>query len=404
MSETASLHPLLLRWRYPALGAGIVALAVALLALIKPEWRPHFFLAYLMAYMFWLGIGLGCFVLIMLQHLTGGKWGLAIRRVAESGMRMAPVMAILFIPIILGMKYMYVWHLDGFFEYDPSPIRKHWLRIDFFIIRAVIYFAVWIFLSFILDRWSVREDRAGFDPESRKYQRVSAFGIVLYGLTISGAAVDWVMSLAPHWFSTIFGMIFMVGQVLSALCVLVVVLTLLTADHGPLADVVHPGIFQDLGNLMLAFTMLWAYCAFSQLLIMWNGNISSEITFYVFRVNGIGWRLVAALLILFHFCLPFVILLSRFVKRRGRYLSMVAIFILFMRLVDLLWMILPSYYQGQYDLHHPIPTFIHSFHWAYLITPIGIGGIWYFFFVWQLGRRPLIPLHDPRLAEVAHHA
>jgi hypothetical protein len=403
MSESSMIHPLLSRWRFPALLVGLCAIALAFVTtFFSDALRPRFFLAYLHAYMFWLGIPLGCFALLMLQHLTGGKWGLAIRRLLESGSRMFPLMAILFIPLAFGIRYIYIWDQPHYFDGDHSPVRPVWLESRFFIVRAAFYFVIWIVFSFWLNRWSGQEDRGLIRGPSRRFQNLSAAGIVIYGLTVTLAAIDWVMSLSPHWFSTIYGLLFLVGQVLSALAAMIALLVLLSVEGGPLAELVSPTVFQDLGNLLLAFVMLWAYISFSQLLIIWSGNLAEEVPFYTYRIPG-GWRYVCAMLILFHFCLPFVILLSRFVKRRGRYLALVALFIILMRLVDLLWLIYPGYAQGHGEVHRAIPSFWYGI-WAFAILPIGIGGVWFFVFTWQLGRRPLVPLNDPRLAELEGQA
>jgi len=348
------------------------------------------FRSYLVAYLFWIGIPLGSIAILMLHHLVGGAWGFVIRRLLESAMGTLPVMVVLFLPLLFGMRDLYPWARPE--EVANSEILRHkalYLNVPFFVIRAGVYFAVWIGLAFLLNKWSLDQERTTDNTPTRRLQILSGPGLVVYGLTMTFASVDWVMSIEPEWFSTIFGISLIVGQALAGLAFAIPVAVLL-ADREPLADVVIPAHLNDLGNLLLAFVMLWAYMAFSQFLIIWSGNLPEEIPWYVHRMRG-GWSGIAVLVLLFYFAVPFLLLLSRGTKRRARILSAVAGAILLMRLVDLFWTVAPTFHPEGLRLH-----------WLDLMAPIGVGGIWTGVFAWQLKGRSLLPLHDPYLKEAFH--
>ena len=367
---------------------GAVALAVCLAGGVAIS-REQFLHAYLAAYLFWAGVALGSLALLMLHHLVGGRWGHAIQRVLEAAASTLPCLALFFLPILLNLPGLYIWAQPGAAERIHLLHHKAlYLNVPFFWVRTLFYFAVWITLSGLLRRWSLEQDRTGDAGITRRLQVLSGPGLVLYGLTVTFAAFDWVMSIEPQWFSTIYGVIFIVGQGLAALAFAIVV-TRLLADRRPLADTLTPNHFHDLGNLLLAFVMLWAYVAFSQYLVIWSGNIPEEIIWYVNRMAG-GWRLLAFALIGLHFILPFLLLLSRTTKRHARGLFAVAVGILVMRMVDLFWVVSPAFHPTEWGLH-----------WLDLVAPAALGGIWLAAFLRQLKRHPLLPLRDPRFPEQA---
>jgi hypothetical protein len=372
-----------------ALVVGVVGLALCLLgSLLNSE---QFFRSYLLAYLFWISIALGCFALVMLHHLVGGAWGFIIQRLLESGTRTLPLMAVLFVPFLFGLHDLYIWARPEEIAHDEILQHKSlYLNIPFFLLRTALYFAAWLGVAYWLNKWSREQDRTAEPSLTRRLQLVSGPGLVLYVLTVTFASIDWVMSLEPHWFSTIYGILFVVGQALTTLAFAITVVALL-ADHEPLSQVLTPAHFHDLGNLLLAFVMLWAYMAFSQYLIIWSGNLAEEIPWYLHRRAG-GWQWLGLFLILFHFVVPFLLLLSRGTKRRLRMLSTVAAAIILMRLVDLFWLVAPAFHQAGLRIH-----------WMDVVAPIGVGGLWLAVFVWQLKGRPLLPLHDPRLPEVLDH-
>lgn len=389
MNDFENLKPKLNRLQGISLIVGLVVSAVcAFGAFIDPD---QFFESYLFGYLFWIGIALGSLAIVALHHLVCGGWGFAIQRVLESGTRTLPLMAVLVVPLFFGMQNLYIWARPEVVATDEILQHKSaYLNVEFFLIRAVVYFAVWGVLIFFINKWSVQHDRSPSQSLVDRIQKISGPTILIYVLTITFASVDWVMSLEPHWFSTIFGFVFVIGQGLLTLAFAIVVIAFLV-DYKPLSEVVQTKHFHDLGNLLLAFVALWAYISFSQFLIIWSGNLPEEIPWYLKRMNG-GWQWVGLAIVIFHFSLPFVLLLSRRTKRNIRVLFKVALFMIFMRLLDLFWIVAPSF--------HPEKL---SVHWLDLAAPIGIGGLWIATFVWQLKGRALLPVNDPRLKEAFQH-
>ena len=370
-----------------ALYVGIAALAAcAIWAVFNAE---QFFRSYLLAFVFWIGVALGCLAILMVQHMSGGAWGLVIRRVLEAATRTFLPMALLAIPLAVGLKFIYIWANPEAAAGNEELIHllKHkepYLNVWFFRGRMVFYFLVWIGVTYFLNKWSLEQDRTGDQRITRRMQNLSGPGLVLYGLTVTFASIDWVMSLEPEWFSTIFGILFMGGQGVLAMAFVIAVLILLK-NHKPFSEIIAPRHFHDLGKLLLAFIMLWAYFNFSQFLIIWSGNLPEEIPWYLRRFHG-PFKWIGLIIVIFHFALPFLMLLSRDLKRSGRHLAMVAIAVIVLRLVDLYWLIAPEFHHGEF---HP--------HLMDIIAPIGVGGIWVWFFCRQLKTRPLLPVGDPDL-------
>ncbi len=381
-------HPLA-RVRPAALGVGAVALAISLAgALID---RQQFFQSYLFGFLFWFGIAIGSLALLMIYHVTGGAWGSVIRRSLESAVRTFPLLAVLFVPIVLGAHTLYEWADAAKVAHDPLLQHKSvYLNVPFFIGRAVLYFVVWTLLATFLWRWSDAQEN-GEERAIGWLENLSRGGLVALGLTFTFAAVDWAMSLEPHWYSTLYGVLVMGGCLLSAMAFMIQIVALL-ATKGPLSGVVQPMQFHDLGKLMFAFVMLWAYFSLSQLLIMWSGNLPEEIPWYLKRMSG-GWQYVGASLIVFHFALPFVILLSRDVKRNARLVAKVALFILCVRAIEVYWLLTPAF-----SPHH------FRFHWLYVSTWLGVGGVWLWAFTGGLRNRPLIVWNDPSFPTAGGHA
>jgi hypothetical protein len=376
----------LLRLQRPALIAGILALAASAGGVaIDPL---QFFRSYLVAYLFWLGISLGSLPILMLQYITGGAWGAVIRRILESATRTLPLLVVLFVPLLFGLTHLYEWARPEAVAHDAVLQHKQlYLNVPFFLLRSALYFATWLVLVWLLNRWSAAQDVTDDPAIARRLEYLSRGGLLLYTLTMTFASVDWVMSLEPHWFSTIYGILFIGGQVLAAFAFAIPVAALL-ADRPPLSRVIGAGHFHDLGKLLLAFVMLWAYFSFSQFLIIWSGNLPEESPWYLSRLRG-GWEWIGVALIAFHFALPFVVLLSRDIKRDARRLALVACGVIAMRGVDLFWLVTPAFAPAGLQVH-----------WLDVATLVGVGGIWLAAFVWQLRGRPLLPLRDPALAEL----
>jgi hypothetical protein len=366
-------------------GIGIVgAIACVVGYLIQPEQLMR---GYLIGYMLWIGLSLGCMALVMVQHLSGGLWGLSIRRLLEAASKGLPLMLVLFLPIVLARHHLYGW-MSG----DGVSERNSWyLNMPFWWLRQAIYFGSWIGMAYVLNKRSALQDEPGVIDHQPRFQLFSGIGLVVYSLTISFASVDWVMSLDPHWGSTIYGMIFMVGEGLSALAFCIIMLTVLTG-YSPMREIIKAEQFHDLGKLMLAFVMLFAYFSFSQWLIIWAGNLPEEISWFLNRIHG-GWGVVALAIILFHFALPFALLLSKNRKRDGRRLIGLSLLLMFMRLVDIYWYVVPNFAHARGHFYFSV--------W-YLVAPVALGGLWLGYFFYNLRQRPILPAYEPQMQSLLH--
>src|SRR6202790_2894189 len=369
-----------------ALMAGGIALLLCIFGAIKSP--QDFFPSYLMAYLLVLGLALGSLGLLMLQHLTGGHWGIVIRRPLESATRTLPLLAILFLPIVFGMKYLYgAWLDPEKVRAEPlSAMQQGYLTAHGFYIRAFLYFVVWIGLMFIFNRWSREQDVNQADRAlRRRFKMLAGPGIILYVFVMTFAAIDWVMSISPHWASTIYGFLFVAGQLISAMSLMIAVVVLLSRT-APMEGLIQSRHLHDLGKLLLAFVMLWAYFGFSQLLIIWSGNLPEEISFYRTRLYG-GWGVVAVLVLIFHFFAPFFFLLPRDVKRSAKLLPKIAMWLIFMRLVDLFWLTRPEFTSSA------VPGLMD------VGAVLALTGIWFAVFARNLKSLPLLSLGDPKLEE-----
>ena len=374
-----------------SLVAGCVALAICIAgAFFNPA---QFFHSYLMSYLFWSGITLGCLATVMLHHMVGGGWGFIIRRMLEAGTRTIALVALLLLPILFGATYIYVWaHPENMLANHVLAHKRVYLNTTGFVLRNIFYFAVWFLLIYRLNKLSDQQDSNSSTDLIKRLQNISGPGLVLYGFTVTFAAVDWVMSIEPEFFSTIYCAIVMMGQVLSCLA-LVIALAVLVANHVQFERLMAPKYLRDLGNIMFTFLILWAYVQFSQFLIIWAGNLTNEIPWYLHRIRG-GWWGVSWAVVFFHFFLPLGLLLSRARKGRIQTLAKIAAAMLVIHLFETFWMVEPAYDRNV------------TFHWMDWLMPVGMGGIWMAWFVWRLKQRPLFPLRDPRLDaafERIHH-
>jgi hypothetical protein len=390
MSPDPALARAVTRVRRPALIAGIVGLAgCAIGALAAPQ---QFFRSYLFATLFWGGIALGCLAVLMLRYITGGAWGVPIRRPLESATRTLPLVALFFVPLLFGLSRLYDWARPE--DVARDPILRHktlYLNVPFFVGRGLLYVAAWLLLAFFLNRWSSEQDRAPSPGVNRRLQLLSSGGLVAYGLTITFWSIDWMMSLEPHWYSTMYGVLLIAGQALSGLAFATAV-TILLSRYEPLSRVVSAENLHDLGKLLLAFVMFWAYVSFSQYLIIWAGNLPEEIPWYLRRLQG-GWGWFGIALIVLHFALPFLLLLPADANRNPRILAFVAFLVVGMRCVDLFWLVRPAFDPGRFEVH-----------WLDLAAFVGLGGLWITIFLWQLLERPLLPRNDPEFPEALRHA
>jgi hypothetical protein len=381
MNTVESIHPVLENAQKRWLTVGVIgAVLCAVGGFADAE---QFLRSYLFGYMFWFNLSLGCLAAVMAHNLTGGDWGAATRRQLEAGIRVLPLMALLFLPILLGLPKIYEWANPEHVAHSAVLQQKSgYLNPSFFVLRTAVYFVIWIGLANFLYKWSSELEQRPSLAIVRRMENLSGPGIVIYFLTSTFAAFDWVMSLDPHWYSTIYGLLFIVYQGLSTLAFMIAVTTWLS-KYEPVSQVATEKAFHDLGKLTHGFIVLWVYGTFAQFLIIWSGNLPEEIVWYVHRASG-GWKLFAIALGVFHFAVPFFLLLSRTNKAKKNILVKIAGLILLMRFVDLYWVISPSFN----------PNGVH-FHWLDVAAPVGIGGLWLATFYFQLRKRPLSPLPDP---------
>ena len=390
------------RLQQTALVVGMLGLLGSVVGwFMKPD---EFYRAYLVAFLLVLGWSLGSLGLLMLQHLTGGHWGILIRRPLEAASRVLYVLWVFFIPLIPGMKTLYSNHdVDGetrigWLTAPPpghegalSPLQQWSLTKNGFLLRAVIYFAVWVGLVWLFNSMSGQQDVNRDDRALRARLKFWAGpGVILYVFSMTFAAIDWSMSLSPHWASTIYGFLFVAGQAISAMSLMIIVVVMVSRVE-PFSHLVQKRHLHDLGKLLFAFNMLWAYFGFSQLLIIWAGNQPEEISFFKSRLYG-GWGVVAVMVLVLHFFIPFFALLSRDAKRNQAVLPKIAMWLIAMRCLDIFWLTRPEFTS------RALPTL-----WDFA-TLLALGGIWLWFFAKQLKERPLLPLGEPKLAEaIANH-
>jgi hypothetical protein len=354
--------------------------------------RDEFYSAYLTAYLYWLGLTLGCLGVAMLHGLTGGEWGTAIRRVIEAGFQTLPLMALLFAPLWLGVDRIYEWANPDAVQHNELLTRKAgYLNIAGFHTRAIIYFIAWIVIGWLLTLSSPNDDPVLDSPRSRRLQRTSALGFIIYGLTITLASVDWVMSLEPEWYSTMYGVLYMGGQAVSGMS-FALVAVLLLGQFEPWSRTVTAQRRNDLGNLLLTFVMFWAYVAFMQYLVIWSGNLPEENIWYLRRSRS-GWQYLVISLMLFHFAVPFLLLLSRKRKRDTTGIFRIAVLLLVMRYVDLYWLVVPGFQRDETNAK------AFALHWLDLAAMAAIGGTWLAMFGWRLLARVKLPIYDPELVE-----
>jgi len=373
---------------------GLVFSAIAAVgAFVQPD---QFFQAYLLAFMAWLGVTLGSMAILMIRHLTGGGWGMVIRRILGAAMRCIPLMAALFVPILFGLPRLYIW-ARPLESVADLKLREHlrqitgsYLNVRGFVIRAIIYFAIWYLLSFLLSKWSREQNQPPLRDNSSRFKAVSGPGLILYAFTISFAAIDWVMSLDPSWISTIYGLLILIGEILSAMCFAVVIERILFR-YKPMSELLKPNFVHDHGKWMLTFIMVWAYFSFSQWLIIWAGNLPDEITWYMRRLHG-GWQFIGLILVIFHFAVPFAMLLSRPFKRDVTRLVWLAVWLMLMRFVDLFWIIEPNFSTG------------FRLTWMEVGVPVAMGGLWLAYFCRNLSSLPLLPVYDVYAREVLEPA
>ncbi len=373
----------LARIRRTALGLGIAGAALCVLGLVVD--REQVFRSHLVAWIFWMGIAMGGFGTMLLHHMTRGAWGLLIRRIFEAGARTLPVLVLLFLPVLFGLTALFPWARPEAAADSLIQTKAWYLNPGFFMLRAAIYFAIWGLFTWVLLRRSRLQDETRNPGLLRKMQNVAGPGLGIYGLTATFGSVDWLMSLDPHWYSSLFGVYFIGGQAVAAMAAAILMVRYL-AKRPPLEGVFQPRHYHDYGNLLMAFMLLWSYFGLSQLLIIWTGNLPEETVWYIHRSEH-GWQWVSIALALFHFAVPFFLLLNRSVKRDIDRLAKVAVLLLVVHWLDVYWLAAPAWHEHL------------TVHWLDLAATVAVGGLWFGAFCHALGKRPLLPLGDPYLDE-----
>ena len=372
------------RWSLLVGIAGLVVLSLGGVA--DPQ---QFFRAYLAAYLFYFGIGMGCMALLMIYHITGGAWGFLIRRTLEAGMRTMPLLAIGFVPIVLGAPYLYPFAMPDMAANAQILKQQAYMNLPFFSARAAVFFVLWLAWSYALTAASRRQDRTGDPRWAWRCDGLSGTGLLIYGVTIHFASIDWIMSLQPAFHSTIFGPMAASGHLLCGLAFAWIVLACLHG-HPPLAEYVSPKALNDLGSLLFAFVIIWTYMGWFQYMLIWIANLPVDVIWYLPRIGG-GWFWVAMALILLNFVVPFLLLLWRSVKQNPPLVARIAGLLLLMQMVFMQVLVQPAFAaQGIAE------------HWMDVVAPLGLGGIWLAYFVSRLRGWPLLPLHDFNQAGAVH--
>ena len=388
---SAELRDDLKIWRMRSLYAGIAGALLWFVGFLMDPTKTQSYLSYLWAYLFVVGLAVGSLAWLMLQYITGGNWGMVIRRPCEAAARTLPLVALMFLPILIGIPNLYEWSHATKVAADPDLQHKHlYLNLPFFLGRAVLYLGGWTLIGALFSRWAKQEDTEGHEPVHGKFAVLAPPGLIFWAATVTFMSIDWVLSMNPKWFSTMFGLLFMASQGLTSMAFLITLMVFLSRRK-PMSEVLTQRHLHDLGKLLLALVMVWAYFSFSQFLIIWAGNLPEEIPWYLTRINH-GWGYVALVLVFGHFALPFALLLSRDLKRSFNLLWRIAVFILLMRLVDLYWIVVPDFRKESFSVS--LTDFA---------APLGLLGLWLAYFLAQLEKRPLMPINNPNLEEALQH-
>lgn len=382
MTPSETLRPQMDRVQRNALIVGVIALAASVLGAFQNS--THFWQSYLFGFIFWAGLALGCLGIFFLHNVVGGNWGVAIRRFVESGIQTLPLILVASIPVLIALKTLYSWTNPEVRAHDFAVGHKAaYMNVPFFIARTVLYFVIWIFLGRRILNMANEHARTGDPALFKKIKGASAPALLIFVVSTTYAFIDWIMSLEPDWYSTIYPWMFTVGEVVLTFAFMIALLVLLSGRE-PFSSFVKQSHYHDLGNLLLAFTMVWAYMSFAQMLIIWAENLPDEIPWYVRRFSG-GWGYMAWFISIFHFCVPFFLLLMRFVKRNPNLLRIVAIWMIIVRIVDVFWIVEPAFRQRGLEVY-----------WTDFAVLIGLGGLWLAYFVYNLKARPLLVPNDPR--------
>jgi hypothetical protein len=373
--------------RLPVIGAAAAVLGAVGCAILGMGNPKQFFFSWLVSFLFFLTLALGALFFVLIQYASQGGWGIVVRRIGETTFAALPVMAVLFLPLLLGLREVYAWSVPGAAEHDALLRWKApFLNVPFFLIRAVVYFAAWSAMAFFYYRGSRGQDATGDVAVSARLRRFAGPAIIVLALTQTFASIDWIMSLTPHWYSTMFGVYFFAGSFVGFIALLSVVAPAMRRA-GLLEAIISPEHLHDIGKFLFAFTAFWGYIAFSQFFLMWYGNLPEETIWYKARMAG-SWLPVSLLLMAGHFAAPFFFLMGRTVKRNGVTLAAGGAWLLAMHYVDLYWQVMPTLHpEGLRPSVLDVAAFL------------AVGGCFVAATGWLMRRQALVPLRDPRLAE-----
>jgi hypothetical protein len=404
MTEIPHHRPAILETGMTALGIGAVGVVVTFVGWGISYFGAHadpgaFFRGWLFAWLFWTGVSLGSMAMVLLFGCIRGKWGVLTSRLGQHAAMVLPLMMVLFIPVLFGLKYLYPWADPQHLATDPVlQLRHPYLNGYGFAARSYFYLAVFSVIAYFLRRWSLASDHDFAVDYPGRLARLSAGGMVVYFLLMTLASVDWIMSREAHWYSTVYGFITVVGQALSGMCFLLIMIRAMR-DKKPFDEAIRPQVLNDEGTLLLLLVVLWAYMALSQLLVVWMGNLQTDITWYLHRTYS-GWRAVCWILVIAHFFIPFCLLLRQSNKRDIRRLGAIALALFFLRMLDMAWMVLPS------NAKPPLPNgmFVaNGISWMDFTALIGVGGLWFAAFAWLAGDHPLLPTRQAIELSVVQH-
>ena len=404
----------LLAWRRRALVVAAVFALLTLFFAFTDEGRNHILRAYLMGYMTCFNFAGGALAMLMLQYVTGGKWGLLLRRPLEAMTRTLPLVTLMFIPIIVFGKYLYQWVrypdaastnnalANGLITHEQAltaNFKRPMLNPHALIVESCIIFAVLFLFMFLLNKWSLDRDadplrgtQASYERWRTRFENLSGPGILIYVILLTAAAIVWIQSLDVTWYSSIWGLQFLVAQGYAVLA-LGILSVILLSRYGPMKTLLRTTEQHDLGKFLFAFVMLNIYLCFAEFLIIWSGNLPDEIPWYLNRIHG-GWWTICTLDFCCHWLIPFCLLLSRDLKRSKRRMIWIACFMIFARLVDMFWLIEPNFSDSAGNLH------IGGGMLAYITVPIALLALWSAYYITQLRARPLVCTNDPHLEEI----
>ena len=391
--ESAKLRPLedLDGVRSKALVVGIVGLVATVLGFFVAG-PDVFWRGYLVGWIYWLGVALGLFLIMMINYLASGRYGIQMRRFQEAATRTIPVMGLIGLPILFagGLQHLYHWTTTDPASDPLLAAKVAYLNVPFFNARYVVYFVIWTVFAFVMSRLSHRHDETGDEKTQEKLQKLSAAGLVTFVLVATFASIDWLMSTDHHWYSSLYGPQLLLWQAISAVAFSIILLVFLW-QREPFKHIVKPTHFHDWGKLMLAFTMVWGYFSISQFLIIWSGNLPEEVTWYIVRNTG-GWKTYTVALVVFAFFLPFAILLSQDIKFKPKVLMRVAMLVLVVRWFDYYWQVAPNLHPSGFTLS------------PFDFGPwIAIGGFWVWLMLGNVRGKAALPVNDPVIQEAWAH-